>query len=157
MSEDDETTPPTFIPQDEPFRWRGVTELRYKQDDSSPFSDVTRRVLFDVDRGLGIRVRYSEVAPGGWSTLEHHGHAHEVIPIRGEGDILVQDHLVHARPHDLVYIPGWSWHQLRATGDEPFGFICIVTAESDRPVLPTPEQIEEIRASGPEVAAFIRH
>jgi len=155
MSADTELT--TFVPQPEPFRWEGITELAYNQDPGSPFSQVTRRVLFDAPHGLGVQVRYFEVAPGGWSTLEHHGHAHEVIPIRGRGGVLVQDTVHHVAPHDLIYIPSWAWHQLRAEGEEPFGFLCLVTVERDRPVLPTPEDIETIAASNPEVAAFIRY
>ena len=146
----------TFTPQEAPFRWTGIPELVYNQNADSPFRDVTRRILFDAEHELGVQVRYFEVAPGGWSTLEHHGHPHEVIPIRGNGRVLVQDRILHVRPHDLVYIPAWAWHQLRPEGDEPFGFLCIVTVERDRPVFPTPEEIEQIRASDPEVAEFIR-
>lgn len=148
---------PTHVGQSEPFRWDGIPELRYNEIPGSPFRDVTRRVLFDDVHGLGVQVRYFEVAPGGWSTLEHHGHPHEVIPIRGRGGVLVQDRVVWPELNDLVYVPGWAWHQLRAVEDEPFGFLCLVTVERDRPVLPTPEEIEQIKASGPEVAEFIRY
>jgi ribulose-bisphosphate carboxylase large chain len=32
-----------------------------------------------------FHVRYFEIAPGGYSTLEKHEHEHVVIPIRGRG------------------------------------------------------------------------
>jgi hypothetical protein len=62
------------------FHWDGVDVLAYKQDGAAPFKDVTRQVLFD---GAGIpgQLRYFEVAPGGYSTLERHEHMHAVVII----------------------------------------------------------------------------
>ncbi|MDR2566868.1 MAG: cupin domain-containing protein [Bifidobacteriaceae bacterium] len=151
------TTPlPTHVPQTEPFRWDGIEELAYNQIPGSPFQDVTRRVLFDAEHGLGVQVRYFEIAPGGHSTLEHHGHPHLVIPIRGSGRVLVQDRVIRPQLNDLIYVPGWAWHQLRADPDQPFGFLCLVTVERDRPVLPGPAEIAELERD-PAVAEFIRY
>ena len=41
--------------------------------------------------------------------------------------------------HDLVTIPALTWHQFRADGDAPLGFLCLVNAERDKPQLPTAE------------------
>ncbi|WP_375389020.1 cupin domain-containing protein [uncultured Amnibacterium sp.] len=140
--------------QPEPFRWEGVAELAYKEHDST-FRGVTRRVLFGAGDGLGVEVRYFEVAPGGWSTLEHHEHPHQVIVLRGSGACLVQDRVIPLAQHDLVLVPGWAWHQFRATGDEPLGFQCVVPLDRDRPVLPSPDDLAALTAD-PGVAAFIR-
>lgn len=140
--------------QPEPFRWEGVAELVYKEHDTT-FRGVTRRVLFGAGDGQGVEVRYFEVAPGGWSTLEHHAHTHQVIVLRGSGACLVQDRVIPLQQHDLVFVPAWAWHQFRATGDEPLGFQCIVPLDRDRPVLPDAEEFAALTAD-PEVAAFIR-
>lgn len=147
-------TPRAHTPQREPFRWDGVDELVYKESDTT-FRDVTRRVLAGAEAGQGVELRYFEVGPGGHSTLEHHEHTHVVVPIRGQGRALVGAEVVDLAPHDVVQVPAWTWHQFRAVGDEPFGFLCLVTCERDRPVRPDAEQLAQLR-SIPEVADFLR-
>ncbi len=51
---------------------------------------MTRQVLFD-DPSMATQLRYFEVAPGGWTTLERHEHVHNVMVIRGKGRCLVGD------------------------------------------------------------------
>ena len=53
------------------YRWEGVEELPYKEDERAPFRSITRQVLF-ADPELHGELRYFEVAPGGFSTLERH-------------------------------------------------------------------------------------
>lgn len=142
------------VDQPEPFRWDGIDELAYKED-GSLFKSVTRRVLFDDETGQGVQVRYFEVGPGGHTTLEKHEHTHNVIPIRGTGACLVGSEIHELAVNDLVHVPSWYWHQFRNMGDDPFGFICMVTIERDRPTLPTPEELDEMRTIR-EVAEFIR-
>ncbi|GAA3797031.1 cupin domain-containing protein [Cellulomonas soli] len=147
-------TPRAHLAQSEPFRWDGVDELVYKESDST-FRDVTRRVLAGAEAGQGVELRYFEVGPGGHSTLEHHGHTHVVVPIRGRGRALVGTEVVDLAPHDVVQVPAWTWHQFRAADDEPLGFLCLVTTERDRPVRPDADQLAQLRAD-PAVAEFIR-
>jgi len=65
------------VPETGPFRWDGIPVLAYK-DAGSHFRDVTRQVLFEGE-GIGAEVRYFEIGPGGWSTLERHEHVHAVF------------------------------------------------------------------------------
>ena len=120
------------------FTWEGVDVLQYKQEGSAPFRDVTRQVLFG-EAGLPAQLRYFEVAPGGWTTLERHEHVHAVMVIRGRGQCLVGDQAHEIGAHDLVSVPPMTWHQFRAAGDAPLGFLCMVPAERDRPQLPASE------------------
>ena len=93
------------------FRWEGVPVHAYKTGDAT-FRDVTRQVLFG---GEGPReLRYFEAGPAGWTTLERHGHTHEVMILRGEGRALVGREIVDVQPFDLVRVPPWTWHQFRA-------------------------------------------
>ena len=118
------------------FHWEAVNVLAYKQDGSAPFRDVTRQVLFDSS-DPPAQLRYFEVAPGGWTTLERHGHVHAVMVIRGRGQCLVGDKAYDIGTHDLVSVPPMTWHQFRSAADEPLGFLCLVAAERDRPQLPS--------------------
>jgi mannose-6-phosphate isomerase-like protein (cupin superfamily) len=135
------------------FRWAGVDLRRYKEDNAAPFKAVTRQVLFSDPRLLG-ELRYFEVEPGGYSTLERHEHVHAVMILRGSGKVLVGDAILPANTHDLITIPPWTWHQFRPTPGESLGFLCMVNSERDRPQLPTAEELSELR-SHPAVANFL--
>lgn len=135
------------------YRWDGVDLLAYKEEGTAPFRAISRQTLF-ARADLACELRYFEVAPGGFSTLERHQHMHAVLILRGRGRCLLGE-VVHAiAPHDLVTIPAWTWHQFRATAGEPLGFLCMVNAERDRPQLPSAEDLRRLREH-PAVAAFL--
>jgi mannose-6-phosphate isomerase-like protein (cupin superfamily) len=125
------------------FQWQQVDVLAYKQEGAAPFRDVTRQVLFD-GKDLPTQLRYFEVAPGGWTTLERHEHVHAVMVIRGAGQCLVGDRAYEIGLHDLVSVPPMTWHQFHAAPDAPLGFLCMVSTERDRPQLPGEGEHEAI-------------
>jgi len=125
------------------FHWQDVDVLEYKQDGAAPFRDVTRQVLFDSS-DPPAQLRYFEVAPGGYTTLERHEHVHAVMVIRGRGQCLVGDRAYDIATHDLVDVPPMTWHQFRAAGDEPLGFLCLVPSTRDRPQMPGEEEVAGI-------------
>jgi mannose-6-phosphate isomerase-like protein (cupin superfamily) len=141
------------VPEAEPFRWEGVPVLAYKES-GSHFREVTRQVLFD-GQGIGAEVRYFEIAPGGWTTLERHEHVHAVLIVRGEGRALVGDRIIDLEPHDLVRVPSRTWHQFKAALTTPLGFVCLVACGRDRPERPDPIAVAALRAD-PAVADFIK-
>ena len=144
--------PPPLRESQGEFRWPGVDLRPYKEKDAAPFKAVSRQVLFSDPRLMG-ELRYFEIAPGGYSTLERHRHMHAVMILRGAGRVLVGG--VHAlKPLDLVTVPPWTWHQFRAAPDERLGFLCLVDAQRDRPQLPTPQDIAALRVD-PAVARFL--
>jgi mannose-6-phosphate isomerase-like protein (cupin superfamily) len=125
------------------FRWEDVDLLAYKEEGSAPFKAITRQTLFH-DAKLGCELRYFEVAPGGYSTLERHEHVHAVMILRGHGQCLLADSVGEVGPHDLVTIPSWTWHQFHASRGEPLGFLCMVNRERDKPQLPDADQRTEL-------------
>lgn len=139
--------------QEAEWRWEGVEELRYKAEGSAPFREVTRQILFQ-DPTLGCDLRYFEVQPNGYSTLERHEHAHAVMILRGRGRVLVADRVYDVQAHDLVHIQPLAWHQFRAGAEAALGFLCMVNAARDRPQLPAEEDLALLRRD-PVVAAFI--
>ena len=117
------------------FTWRGVALEPYKET-TEYWKGVTRREL-SGKRGesQGFHVRYFEIAPGGYSTLEKHEHEHVVIPIRGRGIVQFGCYIYEVGVGDVVYIAPADPHQFRNPDShrEPFGFLCIVNADRDAP------------------------
>ena len=135
-------------------RWNGVPVLNYKEE-GTHFKAISRQVLFAGGPKLGAELRYFEIEPGGHSTLERHGHIHSVMIIRGAGHCLVGDAVYPLALNDLVYVPTMTWHQFRATGGEPLGFLCLVNVERDRPERPDEANAAKLKAL-PQVGEFIR-
>jgi mannose-6-phosphate isomerase-like protein (cupin superfamily) len=137
------------------YRWEGVEELPYKEDDRALFKSVTRQVLF-ADPKLYGELRYFEVAPDGYSTLERHQHMHAVMILRGRGHCLVGEEVRAVETRDLVTVPAMTWHQFRASKGEPLGFLCMVNATRDKPQLPSAEDLANLERDA-KIAAFLRN
>src|SRR3954452_10337663 len=96
------------------FRWEGIEQRPYKEDERALYKTITRQVLFS-DPEMAGGLRYFEVAPGGFSTLERHEHMHGVLILRGSGQCLVGDEVKRLETRDLVTVPPMTWDQFRAT------------------------------------------
>jgi len=142
-----------FVAVDDDYRWDRVEVLRYKDEGSAPFRDVTRQTLFRRPDMRG-ELRYFEVAPRGYSTLERHEHAHAVMILRGAGEALVGERVFPVKALDLVTVPPLTWHRFRAASTAPLGFLCMVDAERDKSQLPTARDLQQLR-SQPAVARFL--
>jgi mannose-6-phosphate isomerase-like protein (cupin superfamily) len=136
------------------FRWDDVEVLPYKEDGRALFKSITRQVLFS-DPAQQSELRYFEVAPGGFSTLERHEHTHNVLILRGSGQCLVGRAVRRLSTNDLIAVPPMTWHQFRASAGEPLGFLCMVNATRDKPQLPTAQDVANLEQD-PAVAAFLR-
>ena len=134
-------------------RWEKVELLPYKEDERALFKAISRQILFS-DPELAAELRYFEVEPGGFSTLERHEHMHAVLILRGCGTCLVGQEVRALKTRDLVTVPPWTWHQFRADAGEPLGFLCMVNAARDKPQLPTSEDLAALRRDE-TVAAFL--
>jgi quercetin dioxygenase-like cupin family protein len=121
------------------FAWAGVERLRYKEEGSAPFRDITRQVLF-APPDQECELRYFEIAAGGYSTLERHRHTHAVLILRGRGTVRLGDSEQPVAENDLVTVDPLTWHQFRAAADRPLGFLCLVSRTRDRPQLPAAEE-----------------
>ena len=149
----DETNPPSAKRAfQDGHRWERVALHPYKDDGRAIFKDVTRQTLFSRPDIAG-ELRYFEVAPGGHSTLERHGHVHGVLILRGRGRALVGAEVMDLSTNDLVTVPPMTWHQFRASADEPLGFLCMVDASRDKPQLPEPDDLAKLRKNA-KIAAF---
>lgn len=129
------------------FNWEGRPAVRYKADDRLPFRDVTRHELIGRSgEQTSFDLRYFEIAPGGYSSLEKHHHTHTIIGVRGSGVLrFANDPSIAAQetseslpiqPNDIAYVAPMTVHQLTNPGTEPFGFFCVVDHERDAPQSP---------------------
>ncbi|MCS7080196.1 MAG: cupin domain-containing protein [Chloracidobacterium sp.] len=148
-----------FVPCVEPFRWEGVPVTAYQQTPAleADFAGVTRQTLFGRSgEAIGFEVRYFEIAPGGWSALERHEHAHAVIGLRGVGKVLMGDTVRTLGFLDLAYIGPNCVHRLVNDESTPFGFLCIVDARRDRPRRLRPADVSELLADQTLAAVILR-
>jgi quercetin dioxygenase-like cupin family protein len=132
------------------FRWEGIEEREYN---AGAGRAVTRHVLA-APAGASFQVRYFEVAPGGATNLEKHEHVHVVMALRGRGRALIGREVVELAPFDVVETPPLAPHRWINDGDEPFGFLCTVDADRDRPQPLSDEAIEAL-AADPRTAPFV--
>lgn len=125
-------------------RWKGRSSSPYKDGRDLSFRGV-RRVELVGRFGERTRcdLRYFEVEPGGYTSLERHVHTHVVIGARGEGVLRLGDRELPFGPLDVATVGPLEEHQLSNRTGGPFGFFCIVDHERDR----------AIRAPGPRSGA----
>lgn len=117
------------------FQWRGVRDEPYKTEGGS-WSNIIRRVLIGSHgESAKFHVRYFEIEPEGYSSLETHRHEHAVLCVKGEGVVRAGRTKRKIGYMDMVYISRDTDHQFLNPFKKPFGFICIVNAERDKPRL----------------------
>lgn len=141
----------TFRPD---YTWDDVPIQRYKPG-TGDWAGIVRQVLIGFREATSFHLRYFEIAPGGYSSLEQHDHAHAVIVVRGEGEAIVADGVTPMGFLDTLYIAPNTAHQFLNRTDKPFGFLCIVDAVRDRPRAVDEEQLAALLAN-PEVSALVR-
>lgn len=129
----------------EGFGWQGVEPRPYKSEPG--WQGVTRHTLArGGELGAAFELRYFELSPGGFSSLEKHRHVHFVVTLRGRGRALVGREVFALEPFDALYVPALAPHRFACEGAEPFGFLCPVDAERDRPQPLSAAELDALRA-----------
>lgn len=119
----------------ENFKWSGRFVEEYKTDLGFDFSGVNRQELTGIfGEKTSFDLRYFEIEPGGYSSLEKHVHEHVIIGIRGNGILIKGESSFKISVNDIAYVSPLEKHQLRNEGKVPFGFFCIVDHKRDKPV-----------------------
>ena len=139
------------------FAWSDRLYL-YKSGDQGPagmgWRGVVRHTLASGQE-MAFQLRYFEIAPEGFSSLEKHQHAHTIVVLRGRGKVVAGLEVFNVAPFDLVVIPPGTPHQFVNAGSEPFGFICPVDADRDRPKALTADELARLM-DDPDVRTAIR-
>jgi quercetin dioxygenase-like cupin family protein len=141
------------------FRWDEIAPQVYKargdEARGMDWSGITRHTLARAaELPAGFEMRYFELEPGGYSSLEKHAHAHFVVAIRGSGRALIGDQLLDCVPFDSLHVPPMTPHRwLNPDGPDRFGFLCTVDADRDRPAPLDDAEWEALRAN-PDTAPY---
>lgn len=128
------------------YTWGGVEVSRYKPAGDN-WNATIRQVLIGYREDTKFHLRYFEISPGGYSSLEKHVHSHAVTVIRGRGKAIVGDRAVDLGYLDTVYVSPDTPHQFINDSDEPFGFLCVVDAERDVPRDLDPEELAGLKSN----------
>jgi quercetin dioxygenase-like cupin family protein len=141
------------------FRWQGVEAREYKESEGKRrgmgWRGLSRHTLVPGGSvAAGFEQRYFEIEPGGYSSLEKHEHAHVVVTLRGKGRVLVGDRVVELGHMEVLEIPSSAPHRWVNAGEEPWGFLCTVDVERDRPQPLDDAEWEALKAD-PVTAPFI--
>lgn len=141
------------------FRWDGIEEQAYKfslgDQRGMGWRGVLRFTITDPAAvPASVELRYFELAPGGYSSLEKHAHAHIIVAIRGRGRALVGDSVCELTPFDAVYVAPLTPHRWINEGNEPFGFLCPVDADRDPPQPVSNEEWERL-GGNPVTAPYL--
>lgn len=111
------------------LRWDGVPVKDYGSQ-APKVKDATRQILLGHDeKSDNFHLRYFEVKPDGYTTLDKHPHEHGVVIIKGRARVTIDDTEFELGYGDVLYVPGDEVHQFFCVGDEPMGFLCIVPAK----------------------------
>lgn len=113
-------------------KWQGIKSIPYKSTKGT-WSLIERLPILKTD-DIKFEVRYFEISPGGKSSLEYHQHAHVVVCLKGKGKVRLGNKYHILKYLDILYIAPNEIHQLLNPYKDPFGFLCIVDSERDRPV-----------------------
>lgn len=117
------------------FSWKGIKDEAYKPE-AGGWKEITRRVLIGTHgESTKFHLRYFEISPGGNSSFERHRHEHAVICVRGQGILRTGSKKRRLGFMDTAYVSPGTPHQLLNPFEEPFGFLCVVDSERDRPEL----------------------
>jgi quercetin dioxygenase-like cupin family protein len=110
------------------LRWHDVQVRAYGPENSGA-DKATRQILIGTDENSpNFHMRYFAVQPGGHTTLEQHAHEHGVYVLHGRAHLRLENNEYELNAGDVVYISGNEVHQFFVSGQEPFGFLCVVPA-----------------------------
>ena len=110
------------------LRWHDVPVQAYGPDNSGA-DKATRQILIGKNENSpNFHIRYFAVQPGGHTSLDQHAHEHGVYILHGRAYLRLENNEYELNAGDVVYIPGNEVHQFFTSGQEPFGFLCVVPA-----------------------------
>ena len=110
------------------MRWHDVPVRAYGPENSGA-DKATRQILIGPDENSpNFHIRYFAVQPGGHTSLDKHAHEHGVYILHGQALLHLENNEYELNPGDVVYISGNEIHQFFTSGQEPFGFLCVVPA-----------------------------
>jgi quercetin dioxygenase-like cupin family protein len=111
------------------LHWLDVPVSAYGPENSRA-EGATRQILIGTaENSPHFHMRYFAVQPCGHTSLDQHTHDHGVYVLHGRARLRLGEEEHELNAGDVVYIAGNEVHQFFTSGDEPFGFLCVVPAK----------------------------
>jgi quercetin dioxygenase-like cupin family protein len=85
-----------------------------------------RWLISEKDGAPHFAMRLFEVEPNGYTPYHKHKWEHEVLILKGEGDLITENKTSPLKQGDAVFVPGEEDHQFKNTSGEMLVFVCMV-------------------------------
>lgn len=108
--------------------WEGARTREYSEASSA----TETWLIGKGERAENFAMRYYRLGPGGHSVEEEHPYDHGVVFLHGSGEVLLGAEAHPVSQGDVVYISPGERHQIRNTGDEPLGWLCVIPARRQK-------------------------
>ncbi|MFC1508348.1 cupin domain-containing protein [Candidatus Omnitrophota bacterium] len=108
-----------------------------KTIDSVPQEEVKagtktyRQVLISPEEAPNFAMRRFIIEPGGEMPAHTNTVEHEQLVLNGQAAVGIGDRTFEVTRNMVVFIPAGLPHWYKATGDEPFEFLCLVPNKDD--------------------------
>jgi quercetin dioxygenase-like cupin family protein len=90
------------------------------------------QVLIGAEKAPNFAMRCFTIEPGGGIPNHTNLVEHEQYVLQGKAEVGIGNQVHQVKQGDAVLIPAGVPHWYRATGDEPFRFLCLVPNQPDR-------------------------
>ena len=109
-----------------------------KTSDSIPKEEVKagtktfRQVLIGSEEAPNFAMRRFIIEPGGEMPAHTNTVEHEQFVLKGQAKVGIGEKTFDVKQNTIVFIPAGVPHWYKATGDEPFEFLCLVPNIDDK-------------------------
>lgn len=111
------------------YTWDGVEPLVIHTDQ---VDHVIKHVLVGPDDGApNFVIRYFHVPVGDNTFYDQHPHEHGIVILHGKAKVQIKNAFYELGPLDAIFISGGDTHQLTNIGEEPLGFLCVITRQAE--------------------------
>lgn len=91
--------------------------------------DTEKSIRFSVDRvpfnADVLDPRIVTIPPGYSNELHRHAHETVILGITGSGEVVIDNQVIPLHAGNIVYVPRWSKHQTRNTGNQDLKFFAV--------------------------------
>ncbi len=88
-----------------------------------------RWLISESDGAPNFAMRLFEVEPDGYTPYHRHKWEHEVLILKGKGNLITEGKALPLKQGDAVFVPGEEGHQFKNTSREVLIFLCMVPIE----------------------------